>query len=106
MGKQMQNVRAKLRDRCELLMGKNTLIRKALRDMISPGDQPEGAKWYEGEAKPEFEELLPLIKGNIGFCFTSMDVAECRDILLANKVQAPAKAGIIAPLDVYLEEGP
>jgi len=104
--RQMQIVRATLRDRCELLMGKNTLIRKALRDMITPDEQPEGAKWYEGEAKPEFEELLPLIKGNIGFCFTSMDLGECRDILLENKVQAPAKAGIIAPLDVYLEEGP
>jgi len=104
--KQMQNVRAQLRNRAELLMGKNTLIRKALRDMIDPEAQDPENKWYEGEAKPELEQLLGLVKGNIGFCFTDMDLGEVRDIMVANKVQAPAKAGIIAPLDVFVEEGP
>lgn len=104
--KQMQTVRAVLRGRAELLMGKNTLIRKALRDMIEPELQPADGKWYEGEAQPQLEQLLPLIKGNIGFCFTDMDLGDVRDILKENKVQAPAKAGIIAPLDVFIEEGP
>jgi len=104
--KQMQQVRATLRDQAELLMGKNTLIRRALRDMISPSEQKEDKRWYEGEPRPEFAELLPHIKGNIGFCFTNMDLKTCRDIITSAKVQAPAKAGVVAPLDVFVEEGP
>eukprot|EP00039_Didymoeca_costata_P017890 m.331268 g.331268 ORF g.331268 m.331268 type:complete len:326 (-) comp16687_c0_seq1:48-1025(-) len=90
--KQMQGIRAMLRGRAELLMGKNTMIRKCLRDMV--------------EEFPYLEELLPFIVGNIGFCFTDMDLQECRDALLEHKVQAPAKAGVTAPLDVFLEAGP
>merc|ERR1712158_319026 len=40
------------------------------------------------------------IKGNVGFVFTKEDLVTIRDMLLANKVKAPAKAGALAPLDV------
>lgn len=33
-----------------------------------------------------FDRLLPHIKGNVGFVFTKEDLAEVRDLLLANKV--------------------
>merc|ERR1719486_1290140 len=36
---------------------------------------------------------------NVGFVFTKEDLIEVRDMLLANKVRAPAKAGALAPLD-------
>ncbi|XP_066921784.1 large ribosomal subunit protein uL10-like, partial [Clytia hemisphaerica] len=49
--------------------------------------------------------LLPQIVGNIGFVFTSEDLTEIRDILLSNKKEAPAKAGAIAPLDVFVQPG-
>merc|ERR1719295_657086 len=48
----------------------------------------------------ELEKILPCIVGNIGFVFTNEDLNEIRDLLLANKVKAPARAGAIAPLDV------
>jgi len=89
--KQMQEIRQSLRGRAELLMGKNTMIRKCIRDM-------------EEEA-PQYSTLLPYIVGNIGFCFTDMDLTECRDLLLANKVQAQAKAGVVAPVDVVIPAG-
>lgn len=89
--KQMQFVRRDLRGKAELLMGKNTMIRKCLRDHI--------------EQFPFAEELLPSIVGNIGFCFTEMDLSECRDILEKNKVQASAKAGVVAPVDVIIPAG-
>merc|ERR1711915_606096 len=38
--------------------------------------------------------------GNVGFVFTKEELTHVRDLLLANKVKAPAKAGAIAPLDV------
>lgn len=90
--KQMQQVRQELRGKAELLMGKNTLLRRCLRDLA--------------EEMPHLNDLLPHVVGNIGFCFTDMDVNECVEILVANKVQAPAKAGIVAPLDVFIEAGP
>merc|ERR1712228_1140007 len=49
---------------------------------------------------PALERLLPHIKNNVGFVFTNQDLVHVRDLLLANKVKAPAKAGALAPLDV------
>lgn len=89
--KQMQEIRMDIRGRGELLMGKNTMIRKCFRELI-----PE---------HPHLESLLPAIVNNIGFCFTDMDLTECRDVLVKNKVQASAKAGIIAPVDVVIPKG-
>lgn len=80
-----------IRGRGELLMGKNTMIRKCFREMQ--------------EEYPFLEDLLPSIVNNIGFCFTDMDLAECRDVLVKNKVQASAKAGIVAPVDVIIPAG-
>jgi len=88
---QMQRVRGALRNRAELLMGKNTMIRKCIREIA--------------EEKPELLELLPSIVGNIGFCFTDMDVVEVREVLESYKVQSAAKPGIIAPVDVVIPAG-
>lgn len=46
--------------------------------------------------------LLPHIIGNIGFVFTKEDLLEIRDVLLSNQKEAPAKAGAIAPVDVFV----
>jgi len=83
---QMQQIRMSLRGRAEVLMGKNTMMRKAIRGML--------------DKHAELEKILPCIVGNIGFVFTNEDLNEIRDLLLANKVKAPARAGAIAPLDV------
>ena len=54
---------------------------------------------------PEYERLLPHVKGNVGFIFTNADLAKTRDVILAEKVAAPARAGAIAPLDVFVPAG-
>lgn len=43
--------------------------------------------------------------GNVGFVFTNEDLKEIRDKVLANKIAAPARAGAVAPLDVYVPAG-
>merc|ERR1719463_380834 len=53
-----------------------------------------------------FQALLPLIKGNIGFVFTNDSLPKGRDMILANKVPAPARPGAIAPIDVTIPAGP
>jgi len=84
--KQMQQIRTSLRGHAVVLMGKNTMIRKAIL-----GHLPQN---------PKLEQILPHIVGNVGFVFTKEDLGEVRDLLLNNKVKAPARAGAIAPLDV------
>ena len=54
---QMQQIRASLRGRAEVLMGKNTMMRKAIRGML--------------DKHPELERILPCVVGNVGFVFTS-----------------------------------
>jgi len=86
--KQMQEIRIAMRGHAVILMGKNTMIRKAIRGLLSK--------------HPNLEKLLPYIVQNVGFVFTKEDLSEIRGKLLENKRGAPAKAGAIAPCDVKL----
>jgi large subunit ribosomal protein LP0 len=86
--KQMQQIRISLRGHAIVLMGKNTMMRKAIRGHLANN--------------PKLEQLLPHIRGNIGFVFTKEELVTVRDMLLANKVRAPARAGALAPLDVVV----
>jgi len=88
MGKQMQEIRIALRGKAVVLMGKNTMMRKVIRGYL--------------EKNPDLEKLLPHIKMNVGFVFTKEELTVVRDLLLANKKAAPAKAGAIAPVDVTI----
>jgi large subunit ribosomal protein LP0 len=88
---QMHQVRKELRGRAVILMGKNTMVRKAIRNIV--------------HEHPDFEKLLPVVKGNIGFVFTNEDLKEIRDAIKSNRVQAPARAGAIAPVDVFVPPG-
>uniref|UniRef100_A0A023FIA8 60S acidic ribosomal protein P0 n=1 Tax=Amblyomma cajennense TaxID=34607 RepID=A0A023FIA8_AMBCJ len=86
--KQMQTIRVSLRKHAVLLMGKNTMIRKAIRGHL--------------DNNPALEKLLPHIKGNVGFVFTKEDLTDVREKIIENKVKAPARAGALAPLDVMI----
>jgi large subunit ribosomal protein LP0 len=44
-------------------------------------------------------------QGNVGFIFTNADLSKTRDIILAEKVAAPARAGAVAPADVFVPAG-
>jgi large subunit ribosomal protein LP0 len=85
---QMQQIRIQLRGHAVILMGKNTMMKKAIRGHL--------------EKNPNLEKLLPHIFENIGFVFTKQDLSFIREKLQNNKVAAPAKAGAIAPCDVTL----
>jgi len=88
---QMHQIRVALRETGVVLMGKNTMVRRALRSILSD--------------YPQFEKLLPHVKGNVGFVFTAGDLKEVREIIVANKVAAPARAGAYAPKDVTVPAG-
>jgi len=88
---QMHEIRQALRGEGVVLMGKNTMVRRAIKGFIAD--------------TPEYERLLPFVKGNVGFVFTNDDLKTIRDKILANKVAAPARAGAVAPADVYVPAG-
>ncbi|KAF3175640.1 ribosomal protein P0 (A0) (L10E) [Orbilia oligospora] len=88
---QMHEIRVALRGEGVVLMGKNTMVRRVIRTLV--GDNPE------------YERLLPYVKGNVGFVFTNSDLKETRDKILANRVAAPARAGAVAPVDVWVPAG-
>ena len=46
-----------------------------------------------------------MLAGNVGFIFTNADLNATRDTILAEKVAAPARAGAVAPLDVFVPAG-
>ena len=91
---QMNETRMQMRGVAEVLMGKNTLMRKVLKEFL--------------EANPDhmWEALDSKMRGNVGFIFTNDDLPKVRDFIIANRVPAPARVGAIAPLDVIIPAGP
>jgi len=85
---QMQAIRRALRGKAEFLMGKNTMIRKAIKGHL--------------QKNPRLEALLPYVRGNIGFVFTDQDLKGIRTVIETNRVAAPARVGSVAPIDVII----
>lgn len=91
---QMNQTRKEMRGLAEILMGKNTLMRKVLSDFLA-----ENPDHYYANIKAK-------MAGNVGFVFTNGDLKKVRDFILANRVPAPARVGAIAPLAVTVPAGP
>jgi len=89
---QMQKIRIALRGQAILLMGKNTIMRKVIRERVA--------------ANPKLEKLMPYIFGNIGFVFTNGDLSKVRATIQENKVPAAARVGTMAPVDCWIPAGP
>merc|ERR1719413_297737 len=92
--KQLQITRKELRGRAEVLMGKNTMMRKCIREYVE-----------ENPGSP-IEQLEACCRGNIGFVFTNGDLGEVREVIESNVRPAPARVGAVAPVDVIVPKGP
>lgn len=88
---QMHQIRGALRGIAIILMGKNTMVRKAMKEAVAEN--------------PKLDALLPLIRGNVGLVFTNGDLCQVRDAIVSNRVQAPAKVGLTAQSDIYIPAG-
>lgn len=89
---QMAKIRHALRGKGVLLMGKNTMIRKAIRGHVA--------------TNKNLEAILPFVRNNVGFVFCKEDMSFVAKKITELKVAAPAKAGTIAPCDVTVPAGP
>jgi len=90
--RQMAEIRLALRGKATVLMGKNTMIRTALKNLT--------------EKMPQLENLIPEVKENIGFVFCEADASDVRKIIQENRRPAAARQGLIAPVDVKVPPGP
>lgn len=90
--KQIQTVRQKLRGKGVLLLGKNTIMRRVMRDFR--------------EKNAKVEKLEACLRGNVGLVFTNNDLAEVRKVILDIKVPAAARVGSVAPSDCFVPAGP
>jgi len=91
---QLQITRKAIRGQAEILMGKNTMMRKVIRDYMA-----------ENPGSP-IGQLEECCKGNVGFVFTNGDLSVVRETLEGNVRPAPAKVGAIAPVNVVVPKGP
>jgi len=87
----MHKIRRSLRGKGVLLMGKNTLMRKAIR--------------IGSETNKDWAILLPHITYNVGMIFTNSELSSIRSIISDSRVPAPAKVGAIAPNSVVIPKG-
>merc|ERR1711981_1024900 len=58
--KQFSQIRIALRGYAEILMGKNTMIKRAIRGLL--------------EDFPDYERILPCLVDNVGFVFSNGDL--------------------------------
>jgi len=92
--KQISDIRVAMRGKAELIFGKNTMIRKCIKNLTKDGGHPE------------WESIIPIMKGNLGFIFTMGDLNEVIDTLKTYTKPAAAKAGVVAPCSVTIPKGP
>jgi large subunit ribosomal protein LP0 len=92
--RQLQDTRRALRGQAEVLMGKNTMMRKCIREYVA---ENPGTK---------LSLLEECCRGNVGFVFTNGDLGATREILESNTRPAPARVGSLAPSKVIVPKGP
>jgi len=94
--KQISDIRIALRGKAELVFGKNTMVRRCIRNLTDP----------DPEAHPEWAALIPYMVGNVGFVFTTGDLEPIEAVIKEYVKPAAAKAGVIAPTDCTIPKGP
>ncbi|KAF5453655.1 hypothetical protein F2P56_028545 [Juglans regia] len=90
---QLQNIRKGLRGDSVVLMGKNTMMKRSVRIHA------------ENTGNNAFLNLIPLLVGNVGLIFTKGDLKEVSEEVAKYKVGAPARVGLVAPIDVVVPPG-
>ncbi|KII70143.1 60S acidic ribosomal protein P0 [Thelohanellus kitauei] len=88
---QLKKIRTLVKDKGELVMGKNTLFRKGL---------------MASSQRTKFERILYQVTGNVGILFTNRDIKEMKEMVESVTEMAPVKANMIAQCDVVVAKGP
>lgn len=92
--KQIADIRKALRGQALLLFGKKTMVRCCIR------------KFIEEHPGHPIQQVVDLLHGNIGLVFVNGDMSAVREVILSNRVPAPARVGVVAHVDVVVPAGP
>ena len=92
--KQISDIRIALRGKAELVFGKNTMIRRCIRNLCADGTHPA------------WESIVPYMVGNIGFVFTQGELTDVEEVIKEYVKPSAAKAGVIAPCSCTIPKGP
>ncbi|XWS53020.1 hypothetical protein CRYUN_Cryun11dG0122100 [Craigia yunnanensis] len=90
---QMQSIRQGLRGDSIVLVGKNTMMKRSIR--LHADNTNNNA----------IRNLIPLLVGNVGLIFTKGDLKEVREEIAKYKAGAPARVGLVAPINVVVPPG-
>uniref|UniRef100_A0A7N0TCH4 Large ribosomal subunit protein uL10-like insertion domain-containing protein n=1 Tax=Kalanchoe fedtschenkoi TaxID=63787 RepID=A0A7N0TCH4_KALFE len=74
-------------------MGKNTMMKRSI------------GLHADKTGNKDFLNLLPLLVGNVGLIFTMGDLKEVSEEVAKYKIGAPARVGLVAPIDVIVPPG-
>jgi len=88
---QLHQIRIALRGKAVIYCGKNTQMRRVLREME--------------KTNPMLERVRNVLKLNLAIVFTNDNLAEIRNVIVNNKVAAPARAGQLAQCNVIVPAG-
>lgn len=91
---QFQNIRKGLRPGAIILMGKNTMMKRSIR------------LYCETTGNDKWACILDELVGNVGIIFTNGDLNDVKAEVDKYKVGAPARVGLVAPVDVSIPSGP
>merc|ERR1719199_143201 len=90
-------------------MVKNTLMKSALTHANTkpdPSDEDYEERKDNWAFSPSIDKIITQLKGNTNLIFTNGDLSEVKTILDSEVRESPAKAGMIAPKDVFVPVGP
>lgn len=88
---QLHEIRKALRGTAVIYGGKNTQMRRVIREME--------------EDMPKLEAVRTALKLNTMLVFTNESAADVKDLIEANKMPAAARAGALAQVDVTIPKG-
>lgn len=88
---QLHEIRKALRGTALIYGGKNTQMRRVIREME--------------EENPKLEQVRSALKLNTMLVFTNESAADVKDLIESNKMPAAARAGALAQVDVTIPKG-
>jgi large subunit ribosomal protein LP0 len=94
----LQATRMGLRGKADMLLGKNTMMKKVLMSRKESGNKRD-LDLYQRLVQEK------LVNGNVGLLFTNADLKEVKAVLDKERIQAPAKQGALSPVDVTIPAG-
>lgn len=106
--RQITQIRKLLREQKGIfLVGKNTIALLAIRILTEDVQDAELKEFQSKYArKPELAALVPKLVNKVAFVFTDKSYVDLKQPIESEVVKVPAKAGIVAPSDVWVRAGP